>query len=59
MRGFYDGLTRFLDHVVEQGFLKPAQRANLLVSTDAADLLAQFARHAPPPAPRLIADDER
>lgn len=37
--GYYDKLTGFLDHMVEQGFLKPPHRANLLHSDDPAELL--------------------
>jgi uncharacterized protein (TIGR00730 family) len=41
--GYYDGLTAFLDHTVEQGFHQPQQRAKLVVAADAADLLAKWA----------------
>lgn len=46
--GFYDGLTDFLDRVVEQGFLAPEHRRTLLVGADAAELLEAFSRYEPP-----------
>lgn len=38
--GYYDHLLRFLDHCVEQRFIKPVHRGILLVASDAAELLA-------------------
>jgi uncharacterized protein (TIGR00730 family) len=43
--GFYSGLASFLDHVVDQGFLKPAQRAALLQASDPDVLLRALARY--------------
>ena len=40
--GFYDSLLTFLDHAVEQGILRPASRAILLVATTVADALRQL-----------------
>jgi len=40
--GFYDGLLRFLEHMVRQGFLQSVHRASLLQSTLAEDLIQQF-----------------
>jgi uncharacterized protein (TIGR00730 family) len=52
INGFYSGLSTFLDHLVEQGFLKPAQRAALLQASDAEALLRALALYeAPPPQP--------
>jgi uncharacterized protein (TIGR00730 family) len=42
VNGFYDGLLSFLDHQVNQGFLKPMHRASLLQSDDANDLIRQI-----------------
>lgn len=39
---FYDGLLAFLDHTVQQGFLKPQHRALLLTSTDPEELISQL-----------------
>jgi hypothetical protein len=40
--GFYDGLLGFLDQVVTQGFVKPAQAKLLMHETSAGSLLARF-----------------
>ncbi|SDF52963.1 TIGR00730 family Rossman fold protein [Terriglobus roseus] len=40
--GFYDRLLQFLDHCVEEGVLKPAARANLMVATTVDDALSQI-----------------
>jgi uncharacterized protein (TIGR00730 family) len=45
--GFYDGLVSFMDHVVEQQFLRAEQRAMLLVESDGRALLERFSRYAP------------
>jgi uncharacterized protein (TIGR00730 family) len=41
--GYYDGFTAFLDHAVEQGFLRPEVRERLLVAPDSEALLAAWA----------------
>jgi len=46
--GYFDRLLSFLDHAVTQGFVKPEHRGLLLVSSDPADLLAQFANFRAP-----------
>ncbi|HEX6241776.1 MAG TPA: TIGR00730 family Rossman fold protein [Polyangiales bacterium] len=52
INGFYAGLAGFLDHVVDQGFLKPAQRAALLRASDAEALLRALTLYdAPAPQP--------
>jgi len=40
--GFYDHLFVFLDHLVQEGFLKEGHRNNLVVSADAADLIEKL-----------------
>ena len=37
--GYFDKLTGFLDHMVEQGFLKTPHRQNIICADDPADLL--------------------
>jgi len=47
--GFYDGLARFVDHMVEQGFVRPAHAA--LLNLDASpEALVQRLRQAIPAA---------
>ena len=46
-RGYYDGLVAFLDHAVDEAFLRPQHRATLLVEEDPRallDALATFER---------------
>jgi uncharacterized protein (TIGR00730 family) len=52
--GFYDGLIRFLQHVVNEGFL-PAEQASLLMHDAAPDvLLASLKAFRPQPHPVLL-----
>jgi uncharacterized protein (TIGR00730 family) len=39
VRGYYDGLARFLDLAVAERFIRPAHRAMLLVAEDLGELL--------------------
>jgi uncharacterized protein (TIGR00730 family) len=43
--GYYDDLLRFLDHAVAEGFIKPKHRSSVLIASDPAQLLDQFARY--------------
>jgi len=47
-RGYYDGLARFLDHAVQEGFLRPQHRATLFVAEDPGELLDAMAEFTPP-----------
>ena len=40
--GFFDGLVQFVQHLVEQGFLRPAHAELLMVEMEAAALLQRF-----------------
>lgn len=42
--GYYDALIAFLDHATHEQFLKPAQRALLIVDADPDALLARMAQ---------------
>lgn len=61
--GFYDGLLRFLDQLVESGFLRPPHRSMLAVDTDPARLLETLAAFESPRLgrwwPKPIAADPR
>jgi uncharacterized protein (TIGR00730 family) len=48
VRGYYDGLAAFLDHAVQEGFLRAQHRAVLTVAEDPADLLDALATFRPP-----------
>jgi uncharacterized protein (TIGR00730 family) len=47
--GFFDGLLTFLDHTVQQGFVKPLHRHLLLRADTPHDLLETLAGAKPPP----------
>ncbi len=55
--GYFDALVRFLDQAVAHGFVRPEQRAMLLVDTDVDRLLTRFERYAAPPVERWIDPD--
>jgi uncharacterized protein (TIGR00730 family) len=42
--GYYDPLVQFLDHAVNQDFIKPKHRALLVVEREPAELLDRFAK---------------
>lgn len=46
--GFFDPLLAYLDHTVEEGFLRPEHRALILTRTDLDTLLSDFATFVPP-----------
>jgi uncharacterized protein (TIGR00730 family) len=46
--GYFDQLIAFLDHAVDQQFLRTEYRAMVLVDEDPEGLLAQFAAYQPP-----------
>lgn len=52
--GFYDGLLAFLDQVVTQGFIKPAQSGLLMHEPDPARLLARFRDFQPGTHPHKL-----
>ncbi len=46
--GYFNSLLDYLDHAVEEGFLRAENRAMLLCDGSAAGLLQQFAQYSPP-----------
>jgi uncharacterized protein (TIGR00730 family) len=57
--GFWAGLVTQLDHMVEAGFLKRANRALIARCDDVEGALAYLAAAEPPPGERVITPDER
>jgi uncharacterized protein (TIGR00730 family) len=47
VNGFYDGLIRFIQNLVKQGFLKPEHAALLMYEDDAAALMHRFKSFVP------------
>jgi uncharacterized protein (TIGR00730 family) len=58
VRGYYDALAAFLDHAVEEGFLRPQQRAVLIVAAAPAELLDRLAASEPPPVRKWLVLDQ-
>jgi uncharacterized protein (TIGR00730 family) len=48
IHGLYDGLTSFLDHIVDEAFLKPQHREMLIVERDVDKLLSAVLSYHPP-----------
>ena len=58
VQGFYDGLSSFLDHVVNEAFLRKKHRDMLLVANDPRMLLAAIRRYEAPSVTKWIGPDE-
>ena len=54
VRGYYDGLARFLDHAVEERFVTPHHRAMLLVSEHLDELIDGLDAWQAPRQPKWI-----
>jgi uncharacterized protein (TIGR00730 family) len=52
--GFYDKLLAFLDHAVEQRFIKPVHRATVMVADRPDDLLAKLEAYRAPASGKWI-----
>jgi uncharacterized protein (TIGR00730 family) len=48
VEGYFDSLTLFLDHAVDEQFVKQPHRSLLIVESDAKKLLERFRSHEPP-----------
>ena len=59
VNGFWSGMTRFLDHAVVEGFLKPAHRGMLLVDDDPTRLLLRLQDWQPPTVTKWVAPEDR
>ena len=54
IHGFFDPLLSFLDHLVNERFVRPENRAMVLVSHEAEDLLQRLEDYAPPSVEKWI-----
>ena len=52
--GYYDGLPRFLDHTVDQAFVKPVHRQMLTFADHPETLIDALAAYAPPVAEKWL-----
>ncbi len=57
--GYFDHLLKFLDHATENGLLRPASRAMVLVERDETAMLAAMGRYQPAKVARWVAANER
>jgi len=58
VRGYYDGLARFLDLAVAERFVSAPHRAMLLVAEELGELLDGLETWSPPPQEKWIDRDE-
>lgn len=56
--GFFDPLLTYLDHVVEEGFIKADHRRMLIVGSTADETLDAMAAYEPPQVSKLIKPSE-
>jgi uncharacterized protein (TIGR00730 family) len=54
VRGFFDGLLSFIDHSIEEGFIRRESRSMVIVSNSPESLLEQFERYIPSVVPKWI-----
>ena len=54
VNGFFDGLLRFVDNMIEQGFLPPQQKHMLIVESDPRALLAACRTFTPITTPKWM-----
>jgi uncharacterized protein (TIGR00730 family) len=57
--GYFDGLTRFLDHAVKEGFLTGEHRGAIIMETDPRRLLEQMQAYTPPESEKLMGRTHR
>lgn len=56
VNGFFDPLLAYLDHVVEEGFIKPAHRDMLIVHETADEVLDAMTSYDPPSVTKIISE---
>ena len=57
--GYFDGLTRFLDHAVKEGFLTEEHRGAIIIQTDPRRLLEHMQASTPPDSKKLMGRTHR
>jgi uncharacterized protein (TIGR00730 family) len=57
--GYFDGLTRFLDHAVKEGFLTSEHRGAIIMETDPRRLLERMQAYTPPEGEKLMGRTHR
>jgi len=54
--GYYDGLLNFFNHTVAEGFVRPANRKDILTADTPHGLLDQFDAYVPKPTDKWISE---
>jgi uncharacterized protein (TIGR00730 family) len=57
--GYFDGLTRFLDHAVKEGFLTSEHRGAIIMETDPRRLLERMQAYTPQEGEKLMGRTHR
>jgi uncharacterized protein (TIGR00730 family) len=57
--GYFDGLTRFLDHAVREGFLTQEHRSAIIMEADPQRLLEHMQASTPPDSKKLMGRTHR
>jgi hypothetical protein len=57
--GYFDGLTRFLDHAVQEGFLTAEHRGAIIMEADSRRLLEHMQASTPPDSKKLMGRTHR
>jgi uncharacterized protein (TIGR00730 family) len=55
---YFDPLIRFLDHAVEEQFVRPLHRDMLIVESDPASMLDRFTRYQAPALTRWVEEEQ-
>ncbi|MCK5424668.1 MAG: TIGR00730 family Rossman fold protein [Emcibacter sp.] len=58
IKGYYDSLTQFLDHTVEEGFVKSVHRGMILIEDNTEKLLDLMAEYESPKVDKWIGRNE-
>ena len=54
VKGYYDAMRQFIDHVVDEGFLQTKHRDMLMIHDDPEALLDAIVAYLPQPEPQWI-----
>jgi len=57
--GYFDGLSRFLDHAVQEGFLTEPHRDAIILESEPARLLDRLRAYSPPEGEKLMGRTHR
>jgi uncharacterized protein (TIGR00730 family) len=59
VKGYFDGLTAFLDHAVREGFLTQEHRDHIVIETDPRRLLERMKAYTPPEGEKFMGRTHR